>query len=236
MTNRGQLVLIVEDDPQMLGFMRPAMTAQGLRVLEVETFTDALHVTRRHAPDLVVLDRGVPDAGGVEFIENVRSWSRVPIIVISARGDDVDKVTALDAGADDYLTKPFALPELLARVRVALRHASVSPKDEDLLFFGPLSVDRKRHEIRLRGKEVHLTPIEYKLLVFLAENAGRVLTRRRIVESVWGSDYPETNHNIVVRMGHLRNKLETDPRRPQLLITVPGVGYRLREAPPEVSP
>ena len=130
MTNRGQLVLIVEDDPQMFGFMRPAMMEQGFRVLEVDTFTDALHVTRRHTPDLVILDRGVAGGGGVEFIEHVRTWSRVPIIVISARGDDVDKVTALDAGADDYLTKPFTMMELLARIRVALRRANGSPQEQ----------------------------------------------------------------------------------------------------------
>jgi two-component system KDP operon response regulator KdpE len=235
MTSRGRLVLVVEPEPETRRFMRPAMLDEGLRVVEVDTADEALHIARRHSPDLILLSLGSGEAI-VEFTKRVRTWSRVPIIVISSRGSDADKIVALDAGADDYVTKPIAMLELLARMRVAFRHAEALPREEgDILSLGPLSIDRARREVRVVGREVHLTPIEYKLLVVLAENAGRVLTRRRLVERVWGPGYPETTHNVVVRIAHLRSKLEADPRRPQLLITVPGVGYRLRELPPEVS-
>jgi two-component system, OmpR family, KDP operon response regulator KdpE len=177
----------------------------------------------------------LPDGSGVDVARELRSWSAAPILVLSVVGAEAEKVAALDAGADDYVTRPFTMIELLARMRVAFRHADARPREQStILAFGPLSIDRSCHEVRLLGKEVHLTPIEYKLLVLLAENAGKVLTRRRIVERVWGPDYPETTHNVVVRMAHLRSKIENDPRHPQLLITVPGVGYRLREVPPEV--
>jgi two-component system KDP operon response regulator KdpE len=181
---------------------------------------------------LILLDLGLPDGDGVDLTRDVRAWSQVPIIVISARGRDSDKVRALDAGADDYLTKPFGVTELLARIRVAFRHARIDPAAPPHEFeLGSLRMNTDCREVYFEDRLVHLTPIEYKLLELLVRNSGRVLTHLQILEHVWGPDHADMAHYVVVHVGELRKKIERDPRRPALLVTEPGVGYRLRDAP-----
>lgn len=233
MTTKRPLLLVVEDEPQMCRFLRPSLTAQGFRLLEVATAGAGLLAARTQTPELILLDLGLPDGDGVDLTRRVRAFSRVPIIVISARGRDKDKVQALDAGADDYLTKPFGMTELLARIRVAFRHVHADRKSTSTVFeFGALRLDATRREVTLNGEDIHLTPIEYKLLVFLAEHAGKVLTHHQILEHVWGPGHAHLSHYVVVRMAELRKKIEHNPRRPTLLLTEPGVGYRLRDTPP----
>jgi len=233
MSEPRPLVLVVEDEPQMLRFLRTALTAQGFRVVEAETTREALIAATTHNPELILLDIGLPDGNGIDLTRRIREWSRVPIIVISARGKEDDKVTALDAGADDYLTKPFGVNELLARIRVALRHAlsSASGPGEPVLESGPLRLDLTRREVLVSDVIVHLTPLEYRLLVLLAQNAGKVLTHRQILKEVWGPGSVNETHYLRVFMAQLRRKIETDPARPRLLLTEPGVGYRMRESP-----
>ncbi|HEX2870462.1 MAG TPA: response regulator [Polyangiaceae bacterium] len=231
MSEHEALVLVVEDEPQMRKFIRASLTSHGYRVLEAERAADAVSLLTSHNPDLVLLDLGLPDGDGIELAKQAREWSRVPIIVLSARGREDDKVAALDAGADDYLTKPFGVNELLARMRVALRHAQRGdPKPApQTLEFGDLKLDLVRREV-FRGTEaLHLTPIEYKLLGLFAQNAGKVLTHRHILKEVWGPAYATQTHYVRVHMAELRKKIEVDPARPKLLVTEPGVGYRLRD-------
>lgn len=231
MTEPGSLVLVVEDEPQMRRFIRASLSANGYRVEEAETGAQAVALTASRNPALLLLDLGLPDQDGLEITRQIREWSHIPIVVISARGREDDKVAALDAGADDYLTKPFGVGELLARMRVALRHAQggASADLPQLLEFGALRIDLVRREIALAGKEVHLTPIEYKLLTLLAQHAGKVLTHHQILVSVWGPAYANQSHYVRVHMAELRKKIEVDSTRPQLLVTEPGVGYRLRD-------
>jgi two-component system KDP operon response regulator KdpE len=231
------LVLVVEDEPQMLRFLRASLTSHDFRLLEATTAAEATAAATTHAPEIVLLDLGLPDLDGIELTRRLREWTRVPIIVISARGREEDKVEALDAGADDYLTKPFGVNELLARMRVALRHAAQAGVGADarVLEFPPLVIDLEHRQVTLEGKEVHLTPIEYKLLVLLAQNAGKVLTHRQILKEVWGPAYVSQPHYVRVRMAELRKKIEPNPGRPRLLVTEPGVGYRLRANPPETE-
>lgn len=231
MNQTGPLMLVVEDEPQMRRFLRASMSAHGYRVAEAATVAEAITVATSQSPDVILLDLGLPDGDGMELAQRIREWSRVPIIVISARGREDDKVAALDAGADDYLTKPFSVNELLARVRVALRHArsAAAVHEESVLEFGGLRIDLGRREVRVDDREVHLTPIEYKLLVLLASNAGRVLTHRQIIREVWGAAYAGQTHYVRVHMAELRKKIEENPARPRLLLTEPGVGYRLRD-------
>jgi two-component system KDP operon response regulator KdpE len=228
----GPLVLIVEDDPQLRRFLRTALGAQDFRIVEAETVREALIAATTHNPELVLLDIGLPDGDGIDLARRIREWSRVPIIVISARGKEDDKVAALDAGADDYLTKPFGVNELLARIRVALRHAamSASAADAPVLEVGSLRMDLARRDVKISGAEVHLTPLEYRLLALLAQNAGKVLTHRQILKEVWGPGAVNETHYLRVFMAQLRRKVEPDPARPRLLLTEPGVGYRMREA------
>jgi two-component system KDP operon response regulator KdpE len=231
MSEHEALVLVVEDEPQMRKFIRASLSSHGYRVLEAERAADAVSLLTSHNPELVLLDLGLPDGDGIELAKQVREWSRVPIIVLSARGREDDKVAALDAGADDYLTKPFGVNELLARMRVALRHARRGDPEPALqtLEFGDLKLDLVRREV-FRGTEaLHLTPIEYKLLCLFAQNAGKVLTHRHILKDVWGPAYATQTHYVRVHMAELRKKLEADPARPKLLVTEPGVGYRLRD-------
>jgi two-component system KDP operon response regulator KdpE len=225
------LVLVVEDEPQMRRFLRASMSAHGYRVAEAGNAAEAMALATSRNPDAILMDLGLPDVDGIELTRRLREWSRVPIIVISARGREDDKVAALDAGADDYLTKPFGVNELLARVRVALRHAQsgAAAGEESSFEFGRLRIDLTRREVTVGGHEVHLTPIEYKLLVLLARNAGRVLTHRQIIREVWGASYTGQTHHVRVHMAELRKKIEEDPARPRLLLTEPGVGYRLRD-------
>jgi two-component system KDP operon response regulator KdpE len=232
------LVLVVEDEPQIRRFLRASLTSHGFRLIEAETQKEAVAQATTHSPDIVLMDLGLPDGDGIELTRRLREWSRVPIIVISARGREEDKVEALDAGADDYLTKPFGVNELLARMRVALRHAQQSgaAASSPSIEVGPLRVDREARLVTLDGSEVHLTPIEYKLLVLLATHAGKVLTHRQILKEVWGPAYMGQTHYVRVRMAELRKKLEAGPDHPRLLVTEPGVGYRLRAEPSVEGP
>ena len=234
MTEPAPLVLVVEDEPQMRRFLRASLGVQGFRLIEAETASQALSLVTQHSPQLVLLDLGLPDGDGVELVEQLRGWSRVPVIVVSARGREADKVRALDAGADDYLTKPFGMNELLARMRVALRHAqqAAGPASLPVMEIGSLRIDQTRREVSLAGQPLHLTPTEYRLLVLLALNAGRVLTYRFILKEIWGPPAIGQTHYVRVYMATLRKKLESDSARPRLLITEPGVGYRLRDAIP----
>jgi len=229
----GDLVLVVEDEPQLRKFIHASLTAHGYRVLEAERVAEALTLLTTHTAAIVLMDLGLPDGSGLELTRQVRKWSQVPIVVLSARGREDDKVAALDAGADDYLTKPFGVNELLARMRVALRHvgaAGQTPVAEHYEFDG-LHIDLARREVTVVGGVVHLTPIEYKLLVLLAQHAGKVLTHRQILKEVWGPAYTSQTHYVRVQMAELRKKVEQDPTRPKLLVTEPGVGYRLRDRP-----
>jgi len=231
MTGPSALVLVVEDEVQMRRFLRTALGTQGYRVVEAEASREALVAATTHNPELILLDLGLPDGDGIDLARRIREWSRVPIIVISARGREDDKVAALDAGADDYLTKPFGTNELLARMRVALRHAAEKDGGEatPVLENGALRIDQARREVTLAGKEVRLTPIEYRLLVLMARHAGMVLTHRQILKEVWGPPYVNETHYLRVFMAQLRRKVEPDPVRPALLLTEPGVGYRMKE-------
>ena len=229
MSAAGDLVLVVEDEPQMRKFIRASLTSHGYRILEAERASEALALSTSHKPELVLLDLGLPDGDGIDLTKRLREWSSVPIIVISARGLEEDKVAALDAGADDYLTKPFGVNELLARMRVAQRHAHAGQPDVQVYDFGEVHIDLTRREVSVSGQTVHLTPMEYKLLVLLAQHAGKVLTHRQILKEVWGPAFAAQTHYVRVQMVELRKKLEADPSRPKLLVTEPGVGYRLRD-------
>jgi two-component system KDP operon response regulator KdpE len=231
MTEPRTLVLVVEDEPQMRRFIRATLTSHGYRLLEAATAAEALMMATTHNPELLLLDLGLPDGDGIDITRRIREWSKTPIIVISARGREDDKVTALDAGADDYLTKPFGVNELLARMRVALRHAQSvsSPNASQVLEFGELKIDLARRDVTIGTTQVHLTPIEYKLLTFLAQHAGKVLTHQQILKEVWGPVYANQAHYVRVHMAELRKKIESNPARPKLLVTEPGVGYRLRD-------
>ena len=231
MTQPSPIILVVEDEPQMRRFLRTALEVQEFRIVEAETAKDALVAATTNNPEVILLDLGLPDGDGIDLARRIREWSRVPIIVISARGREADKVAVLDAGADDYLTKPFGVNELLARIRVALRHAvqAASTQGAPILEIGPLRLDLTRRDVSVSGREVHLTPIEYRLLVFLAQNAGKVLTHRQILKEVWGPPYATEIQYLRVFMAQLRRKVETDPARPVLLLTEPGVGYRMRD-------
>jgi len=222
------LVLVVEDDAQVRRFLRAALTSHGFRLVEAETVREGEQLATSHNPDLFLLDLGLPDGDGIELARRVREWSRAPIIVLSARGREEDKVNALDAGADDYLTKPFGVNELLARLRVALRHARATPTPDPVLEAGPLRVDLARREVTVDGRMIRLTPTEFKLLALLARHAGKVLTHRQILREVWGPNASEA-HWVRVHMAELRKKVELEPARPRLLVTEPGVGYRLRD-------
>jgi two-component system KDP operon response regulator KdpE len=223
----GPLVLVVEDEAPVRRFLRAALAGHGYRVVEAGGVREAEQLAPGHNPDLFLLDLGLPDGDGVDLARRLREWSRAPIIVLSARGREDDKVNALDAGADDYLTKPFGVNELLARLRVALRHAQ-APEQAPVLEAGPLRMDLARRQVTVDGREVHLTPTEYRVLALLARHAGKVLTHRQILREVWGPNATET-HYVRVQMAELRKKIEADAARPRLLVTEAGVGYRLRD-------
>jgi two-component system KDP operon response regulator KdpE len=223
-------VLIVEDEHEIVRFLRAALTAAGYDPLIASTGRDALQQAAMRPPDLVILDLGLPDMDGTEVTRRIREWSQVPIIVLSARGRERDKIEALDAGADDYVTKPFAVGELLARLRVAQRHASrASSEGEMIVEVGELRIDRARREVTLAGAPVHLTPIEFKLLLVLARWPGRIVTHHQMLREVWGPSFTH-QHHLRVHMGNLRRKIEAVPSRPRYVITEPGVGYRLRDS------
>ncbi len=234
MTGAGPLVLVVEDEPQMRRLLRSSLASHGYRLVEATTAREGLALAASDGPELILLDLGLPDGDGIELTQKLREWSATPILVLSARGREDDKVAALDAGADDYLTKPFGMNELLARMRVALRHAGGAGASADqVIELGSLRIDLGRREVKKAGVEIHLTPTEYKLLALLARNAGKVLTHRHILKEVWGPSFATQTHNVRVHMAELRKKIEDDPARPQLLVTEPGVGYRMRDVPPD---
>jgi two-component system KDP operon response regulator KdpE len=226
----GPLVLVIEDEPQMLRFLRASLESHDFRFVEAPTAREGLAQATGRNPDVILLDLGLPDADGIDVTRRIREWSGTPIIVISARGREQDKIAALDAGADDYLTKPFGLGELLARLRVALRHAAraAGEPEEPVFVLGDLRVDLANRRVFARDAEVHLTPTEYKLLATMVRNAGKVLTHRYLLKEVWGVHAAEQTANLRVYMTQLRHKLEAAPARPRYLMTEAGVGYRLR--------
>jgi two-component system, OmpR family, KDP operon response regulator KdpE len=223
-------VLLIEDEPEIRRFLRTTLPAHGFRLYEAATGKDGLTEAQARNPDLILLDLGLPDLGGNEVIRQVREWTATPIIVLSARDQEQVKVAALDLGADDYVTKPFGVNELLARMRAALRHASRSAADvgEPVFTLGDLKVDLGRRQVFVSAKEIHLTPIEYKLLTTLIRYAGKVMTHRQLLKEVWGPLHVEEGHYLRVYMRQLRNKLEKNPAHPRYLVTELGVGYRLR--------
>jgi two-component system, OmpR family, KDP operon response regulator KdpE len=224
-------ILVIEDEEPIRKFLRVSLGAQGYRLVESANGKDGLLQAATAQPDLIILDLGLPDMDGVDLTRQIREWSQVPIIIVSARGKEQDKVVALDAGADDYLTKPFSVSELLARLRVALRHRVATHADAAPLFEnGHLKVDLVRREVTLAGNPIHLTPNEYRLLALLVKYAGRVLTHRQLLKEIWGPGSSQETHYLRVYMNQLRQKLEPDPAQPKYLITEPGIGYRLTEA------
>ena len=222
------VIVLIEDEPQIRRFLRATLTGQGYRLFEAGTAADGLVEVASRQPDVVIIDLGLPDLDGLDVIRRLREWSKVPVIVLSARGQERDKVGALDAGADDYVSKPFSAGELLARVRVALRHAAGAAHEESAAFtVGELQVDLLRRHVTVAGTEVRLTPIEYKLLATLVRYAGRVVTHQQLLRDVWGPSHDDQSHYVRVYMAHLRHKIEAQPARPRYLLTEPGVGYRL---------
>ena len=219
-------VLIVEDEKAILRFLRVALEGDGLRVHEAQTLQRGLLEAATRKPDLVILDLGLPDGDGLDFIRDFRQWSQTPIIVLSARSEEEDKIAALDAGADDYLSKPFGIGELQARLRVALRRHSASVQSEPVYQFSDVHVDLAARRIQRGAEEIHLTPIEFRLLAVLLNNHGKVLTQRQLLSQVWGPNAVEHSHYLRIYMGHLRQKLESDPARPRHLLTETGIGYR----------
>jgi two-component system KDP operon response regulator KdpE len=227
---QNPLVLVIEDDVQIRRFLRTTLTSSGYRLLEAATGNEGINKAALNAPDVIILDLGLPDLDGLEVMRRLREWSLIPVIVVSAREQERDKVAALDIGADDYLTKPFGTSELLARIRVAQRHALRQMQESEEPYFrvGGLHVDLAHRQVLVDDREVHLTPLEYRLLTTLVRFAGRVMTHRQLLREVWGPSYTNENHYLRVYMGQLRHKLEADPTRPRYLITEPGVGYRLK--------
>ena len=223
-------ILLIEDERQMRRFLRVTLQSEKYGVLEAETANDGLSQAATRNPDIVLLDLGLPDMDGLEVIEKLREWSTVPVIVISAREQEGDKIKALDRGADDYLTKPFGAGELLARIRVALRHAAPQSQDQGEAIFvaEELRIDFLKRQVYCGTREIHLTPIEYRLLTVLVKNAGRVMTHRQILKEVWGPPYIEQTHYLRVFMNQLRKKIEADSARPRFLLNEPGIGYRFK--------
>lgn len=222
-------VLVIEDEAPIRRFLRASLPSHGYALIEAENGEDGLLQAAMQRPAIIILDLGLPDMDGLQVTKRLREWTNTPIIVLSARGREDDKIAALDAGADDYLTKPFGMGELLARLRVALRHLhhQTGEKSDPSFQVGSLRVDLVRRQVFVADEEVHLTPNEYKLLTTLVQHAGKVLTHRQLLREVWGPAYTEENHYLRVYMGQLRHKLETDAARPRYLLTEPGVGYRL---------
>lgn len=229
MSDPAPAIVIIEDDVQIRRFLRTALGAQGFQIHEAASGRQGLVEAATRKPDILILDLGLPDIDGVQVVQELRAWTMLPIIVLSARSQEDDKIAALDAGADDYLTKPFGVGELIARIRVALRHRSAGVKDraDGVFTVANVKVDMGRRRVFVADCEVHLTPIEYRLLALLIQHAGRVVTHRQLLKEVWGPSYVENSHYLRVYMGALRHKLEADPTRPRFLLTEAGVGYRL---------
>ena len=228
MTAETPVVLIIEDEPQIRRFVRSALEEEGCVVHEAGTAADGLALAAAHEPALVVLDLGLPDREGVEVVRCLRGWSDAPVIILSARADETDKIDALDAGADDYLTKPFGVGELLARTRALLRRNRSDESARPQVRFGDVEVDLAMRKVTRAGEAVHLTPMEYRLLCTFVANPGRVLTHRQLLKEVWGGDAVEHSHYLRIYVQHLRRKLEDDAARPRHLLTETGVGYRFQ--------
>jgi two-component system, OmpR family, KDP operon response regulator KdpE len=229
MPEQQPVILVIDDEPAIRRFLCATLANHGYQLAEAATGQDGIAQVTQQKPDVVLLDLGLPDIDGLEVTRRLREWTNVPIIVLSARGQERDKVAALEAGADDYLTKPFGVAELMARMRVALRHAARAAQSADEASFsvGQLRVDLVRRQVFVDATEVHLTPIEYTLLITLIRHAGKVVTQGQLLREVWGPGYATEAHYLRVYMGQLRHKLEAEPARPRYLITEPGVGYRL---------
>jgi len=227
--SRKPVVVLIEDEPEIRRFLRATLVAEGCRLFEAATGAEGLQEAQVRQPDIVILDLGLPDMDGLEVIRRLREWTAAPIIVLSARGQEQDKIAALDAGADDFVSKPFGVGELMARLRVSLRHAERTVREvgEPSFALGDLSVNLAQRRVHVAGKEVHLTPIEYRLLTTLVKHAGKVLTHAQLLRLVWGPPYASQAHYLHVYMAQLRRKIEVDPARPRYLLTEPGVGYRL---------
>ena len=222
-------VLIVEDEKQIRRFVRVAVEEEGCQAAEAETMAQGLLAAGTGKPDLLILDLGLPDGNGINLIHDLRGWSDIPILILSARSQEDDKIDALDAGADDYLTKPFSVGELRARVRALLRRRSRSPEAASpVIEFGQVIVDLSRRRVTRDNAEVHLTPLEYRLLTLLVGHPGKVLTQRNLLREIWGPSYIESSHYLRVYVGHLRQKLEQDPTQPKHFLTETGVGYRFQ--------
>ncbi len=228
MTEQGLRVLVVDDERAIRRLLRAALASQGHTVIEAETAQAGISAVTTERPDLIILDLGLPDLDGIEVVRRLREWSTTPIIVLSVRSHEDDKIAALDAGADDYITKPFATGELVARMRVAVRHAT-HPSTEPIFRSGELTVDLARRVVLVAGREIDLTPVEYGLLKALIAHAGKVLTHGHLLAQVWGPGYQNQRHLLQVNVSNLRRKLEADPTRPRYILTEPGVGYRLIE-------
>jgi two-component system, OmpR family, KDP operon response regulator KdpE len=221
------LVLVVDDEVSIRRFLKVTLTAQGYRVTEAATGQAALSLAATQKPDIIILDLGLPDIDGVKVTRSLREWAATPIIILSVRSSEADKIAALDAGADDYLTKPFSVGELMARIRASLRRAA-GPPSEPIFAVGDLRIDLGLRTITLSGKDIQLTPTEYELLRVLVSNAGKVLTHHFLLREVWGSGYEEEFHMLHVNVSNLRHKIEPEPARPRFIITEPGVGYRFK--------
>ena len=226
--NNSATIIVIEDEAQIRRFLRTSLTSEGYQLFDAETGKQGMIEAATRKPDLIILDLGLPDMDGVDVVKELRTWSSVPIVILSARSQESDKIAALDAGADDYLVKPFGIGELLARIRVALRHMPMASNGEEGIFtVAELIVDMMHRKITVGGVEVHLTPIEYRVLTVLVKHAGKVLTHQFLLKEVWGPNYVERAHYLRIYMGTLRHKLEKDPTRPRFLLTEVGVGYRL---------
>ncbi len=233
MPEEKELILLIEDEPQMRRFLKITLQSHGYRLVEAATAQEGLMQATTRNPDVVLLDLGLPDLDGLDVTRRLREWTQTPIIVISAREQEQDKIKALDAGADDYLTKPFNAGELLARIRVALRHAARNSanQQEPIFVLENLRVDLAKRQVLVNDQEVHLTPIEYKLLAVLIRHAGKVITHRQLLQEVWGPAHVDEVQYLRVYMTQLRHKLEADPSRPRILMNEPGIGYRLKYDP-----
>jgi two-component system KDP operon response regulator KdpE len=227
MIETGQRVLVVDDENAIRRYLRAALSAQGFSILEAANGQDAINAVVSNHPDLIILDLGLPDVDGIEVTRLLREWSQIPIIILSVREAEHDKISALDAGADDYLTKPFSTGELMARMRVALRRQNTKP-DDPILQVDNLKMDVARRLVSVNDHQISLTPNEYEILRLLLQNAGRVITHRQLLRQVWGSAYESEMHILRVNISNLRRKIEPDPSRPHYLLTEPGVGYRIR--------